>query len=165
MVFTVVINDQRKLDLMTHNWTSVIIENLNLHSAANPEATAGKIREEYFPEEEDAVSLPPRGDPMMMSLAGRQITKEDIKNLSNIFGDRFFAEPCSQEGLYHSRHAPLYLYYFTKKSDIGYGYILEWTRGGLLPVNLGLVVAYLKALLHLKLGWTVDNYGKCIMQV
>lgn len=123
------------------DWTNSFT-NLNFLPKHGTPDLGDKIREEYFP-------------------SVKSITREDLPNITNVISDRWFFGCGKESTLYHSKHAPVYLYYFNKKPDIGYGYILEATRSSW-PTQLSLGWAYLKFLFyHHVLGRKeVDDYGK-----
>jgi hypothetical protein len=152
LTLTVIVNDEMKLNQLNHNWSSISDNLFHLSTTAAPKTASDKIREEYFPPGNK------KNEPDSSLKQMKLITKEDISDISNLFGDRYFIEGCRASAIYHSKHAPAYSYIFTKKPDIGYGMIMDCTRG-LLPPKVGSVVGYLKYLLYDKMGWQMEDYG------
>ncbi|XP_021946368.1 venom carboxylesterase-6 [Folsomia candida] len=132
-------SDAEKMQEFNTNFRTLMA---NLNVLPNDPLVLDKIREEYFPQKNGP------------------LTRKDLQNITNVISDRWFFSCAKESAIYHSKYAPVYLYFFNEKPDLGYGYILEASRSSSLPTRVNLMMAYLKFLLyHHLLGWKVDDYG------
>lgn len=138
-MFIVLTSDAEKMQEFNTNFRTLMA---NLNVLPNDPLVLDKIREEYFPQKNGP------------------LTRKDLQNITNVISDRWFFSCAKESAIYHSKYAPVYLYFFNEKPDLGYGYILEASRSSSLPTRVNLMMAYLKFLLyHHLLGWKVDDYG------
>lgn len=88
-----------------------------------------------------------------------QIGWNELENLTNMYSDRLFLSCAREAAILHARYAPVHMYYYTYKPEIGFGYIVE-TLTGNIPLQLEIILGYLKFHLYRDvLKWPLNDYG------
>ncbi|ODM98999.1 Venom carboxylesterase-6 [Orchesella cincta] len=142
-----------RLSELNENWSQVAPKTFLLYN--EDPSLSEKIRKYYFG---STAAVGKSGNEVKGS---KKIGMGDLESMTNLYSDRYFTGCVKDAATFHAQYAPVYLYYFTYKQDISYGYILENTPGRI-PVDFEVLFGYVKLmLLRHVLKWEVNDYGVC----
>jgi len=86
-----------------------------------------------------------------------------MENFTQLLSDRNFFQGTHKASIFHSKVAPVYLYYFTYPGDVSLFKLFKWISPHVfLPVELQVVIELVKEFVYKYLFGVVDqNYGPC----
>lgn len=144
-----------KLSALNEKWSQVAPKTFLLYDA-DP-SVSQKVKDFYFRAGSKETSE--SGGNNKATQHRQQIGWDDLESLTNAYSDRYFFGCTHDAAVLHAKHAPVHLYFYTYKPDIGFGYVQETARG-LLPVRLELIIGYFKFHLYRELlKWNINDYG------
>ncbi|CAG7835488.1 unnamed protein product [Allacma fusca] len=91
------VQNKTAVAILNQNWTTLILED-KLGLLPDDDLVDDEIRQLYFNDSD-------------------KITREDRYGLTNLLSDRKYLHPCRTAGMLHSKHSPVYFYYFNKESN------------------------------------------------
>lgn len=154
----VILPHEDKLSELNEKWSQVAPKTFLLYNS-NPDLSE-KVRKFYFGTKQTTKDAPNEIKGNKPSTKRPQIGWDDLEGLTNAYSDRYFIGCVRDAAILHAKHAPTYLYYYTYKPEISYGYIQE-TVHGYVPVQLEIIFGYLKFRLYRDvLKWDINDYGK-----
>lgn len=155
---TVILPYEDKLSELNENWSKVAPKSFLLYGDGLK--LAEKVKAFYFGDKSKRTKESVNGIKGNTPQRSQQIGWDDLESLTNAYSDRYFHGCVREAASLHAKHAPVHLYYYTYKPDIGYGYIQESVRGQL-PAEMEIILGFAKFWLYRNvLNWEINDYGK-----
>lgn len=129
------------IDWANRDWDDFITQVIFLMVAPKrANDTAQRLKEFYFPNSSEICRV------------------KSFRGLSEIHGARFFFVSGHHTAKYHSKHAPVYLYYYDYPTEFGFLKLMHSLRGRYLPlVETGMEIVW--HWVQKIMGWEIHRRG------